>query len=277
MQHKILVTGATGTVGRQLVNHLVQAGHHVRALTRNPQKANFPAGVEVVTGDLTTPETLVLALEGMTGLHLINFDGGDSGYGLLQTGAEIVELAKKAGVQRVTVLRGGEKGSVEMEVEASDLSWTFIQPVEFMANFVEWAEPIRTEGVVREPFGSRLTALVHEADIAAVAATALVEEGHAGKSYTITGPEVLTPPQLLSTIGAAIGRELKFVELSEAQARKRWQEAGYPDEVIEFFVWAHGNTPPAGYTVLTTVEDVTGCPALTFAQWAKEHAEAFRS
>src|SRR5687768_3267296 len=121
MQHKILVTGATGTVGRQLVNHLVQAGHHVRALTRNPQKANFPAGVEVVTGDLTTPETLVLALEGMTGLHLINFDGGDSGYGLLQTGAEIVELAKKAGVQRVTVLRGGEKGSVEMEVEASDL------------------------------------------------------------------------------------------------------------------------------------------------------------
>jgi uncharacterized protein YbjT (DUF2867 family) len=276
MQHKILVTGATGTVGGQLVNQLLQAGHQVRALTRNPAKANFPAGVEVVVGDLAKPQTLVPALEGVTGLHLINFDAGAHGYAMLESGAEIVELAKKAGVQRVTVLRGGEKGSVETAVEASDLAWTFIQPVEFMSNMLEWADSIRTEGVVREPFAGRRTAIVHEADIAAVAAAALMEEGHGGKSYTITGPEVLTPPQMVRLIGEAIGRDLRFVELTVEQARKRWQDAGFPDEVIEFFMWAHGNTPPVGYTVVPTVEEVTGRPARTFAQWAVEHAAAFR-
>jgi uncharacterized protein YbjT (DUF2867 family) len=275
MQHKILVTGATGTVGRQLVNQLVQTGHHVRALTRNPAKANLPAGVEIVVGDLAKPETLTAALEEITGLHLITFDGAEGG-APLQTGAEIVEAATKAGVKRVTVLRGGEKGSIEVALEASDLAWTHIQPVEFMSNMLGWAESIRTQGQVSEPYGSRLTAIVHEADIAAVAAKALVEEGHAGKSYTITGPEVLTPPQMVQTIGAAIGRDLKFVELSEEQARMRWREQGYPDEVIEFFVWAHGNTPPIGYTVVPTVEQVTGRPPRTFAQWAAEHADAFR-
>jgi uncharacterized protein YbjT (DUF2867 family) len=227
-----------------------------------------------VAGNLAAPETLVPALDGVTGLHLINFDG--DGYGLLETGPEIVELARKAGVQRVTVLRGGEKGSVERAVEASNLCWTYLQPVEFMANMLEWADSIRSEGVVAAAFGSRLTAIVHEADIAAVAAAALVEDGHCGKTYTITGPEALTPPQMVRMIGEAIGRDLKFVELSEEQARQRWQEAGFSDEVIEFFVWAHGNTPPEGYTVVPTVEQVTGRSPRTFAQWAREHAGAFR-
>jgi uncharacterized protein YbjT (DUF2867 family) len=183
-------------------------------------------------------------------------------------------------VQRVTVLQGGEQGSVEQAVAASDLAWTFIQPVEFMANMLEWAESIRSEGVVRAAFGNRLTAIVHEADIAAVAAAALVEEGGApsgpGKTYTVTGPQALTPPQMVRMIGEAIGRELRFIELSEEQARRQWREAGFPDEVIEFFVWAHGNTPPVGYTVVPTVALVTGRPPRTFAQWAREHAAAFR-
>lgn len=272
---KILVTGATGTVGRQVVNHLIQAGHEVRALTRNPAKANFPGDVEVVAGDLAAPETLAPALEGVTGLHLINFDSGSEGDPLLQTGEEIVALAKKAGVRRVTVLRGGQKGSIEEALEASDLAWTFLQPVEFMSNLLEWAESIRAEGVVREPFGSRLSAIVHEADIGAVAATVLTEDGHGSKSYNITGPEVLTPPQMVQIIGAAIGRNLRFIELTEAQARERWQMLGFPSEVIEFFVWALGSTPEVGYTVVPTVEQVTGRPARTFAQWAAEHAEAF--
>jgi uncharacterized protein YbjT (DUF2867 family) len=275
MQHKILVTGATGTVGGQLVKQFLAAGHQVRALTRNPAKASFPAGVEVVTGNLAKPETLAPALEGITGLHLINFDG-DS-YGPLQSGAEIVALAKKAGVQRVTLLLGGERSSVQEALEASDLCWTYIQPVEFMSNMREWAEPIRNGGVVREPYRNRRTAIVHEADIAAVAATALVAEGHGGKTYTVTGPEALTPPQMVGMIGEAIGRDLKFVELSEEEAIRRWKDAGYPDEVIQFFVWAHGNTPEVGYTVLPTVEEVTGRPARTFKQWAVENADTFRS
>jgi uncharacterized protein YbjT (DUF2867 family) len=121
------------------------------------------------------------------------------------------------------------------------------------------------------------SAIVHEADIASVAATALTEDGHGGKTYTITGPEVLTPPEMIRILGAALRRDIRFIELTEAQAREQWQAEGYPDEVIEFFVWAHGNTPPIGYTVVPTVEQVTGRPARTFAQWAAEHVEDFRA
>jgi uncharacterized protein YbjT (DUF2867 family) len=272
---KILITGATGTIGNHLVEQLHRSGHQVRALTRNAAKAKFPEGVEVVVGDLANPSTFASALEGVEGLHLINFDGGS--YGLLETGAEIIALAEKAGVKRVTVLLGGQKGTVEEAVEASSLAWTFLQPVEFMSNMLEWAPSIRADGIVKQPFGSRKTAIVHEADIASVAATALTEDGHGGKTYTITGPEVLTPPAMVHIIGAAVGRELQFIELTEAEARERWQSEGYPQEVIEFFVWAHGNTPPLGYTVVSTVEQVTGRPARTFAQWAAEHVEQFRA
>jgi uncharacterized protein YbjT (DUF2867 family) len=272
---KIMVAGATGTVGRNLVEQLYNSGHQVLALTRNPAKANFPKGVEVVAGDLANPSSFAAALEGVEGLHLINFDGGS--YGLLQTGAEIISLAEKAGVKRVTVLLGGEKGTVEEAVEASSMAWTFLQPVEFMSNMLEWSPSIRDEGVVKQPFASRKTAIVHEADIAAVAAVVLTEDGHGGKTYTITGGEVLTPPAMLRIIGEAIGRELKFVELTEAQAREKWAAEGYPQEVIEFFVWAHGNTPELGYTVVPTIQQVTGRPPRTFAQWAADHADKFRA
>jgi uncharacterized protein YbjT (DUF2867 family) len=271
---KFLVAGATGTVGGQLVRQLVQAGHAVRALTRNPAKANFPAGVEVVAGDLTKPETLAAAFEGITGLHLITFGGDD--FAPLQTGAEIVALAEKAGIKRVTVLLGGQRGAFEDVIEASSLAWTFLQPVEFMSNMREWIAPIQATGAIRIPFANRKSAIVHEADIAAVAFTALTEDGHGGKTYTITGPQVLTPRAMLASISAVIGRDLQLIELTEAQAREQWRAEGFPDEIIEFFVWAHGNTPELGYTVVPTVEQVTGKPARTFAQWAAENAALFR-
>ena len=228
-----------------------------------------------MVGDLTKPETLAPALEGVTGLHLTNFGGDD--YAPLQTGQEIVAMAEKAGVKRVTVLLGGEFGELEHAVQSSSLAWTFLQPVEFMSGAFDWVESIRAEGVVRQGFGSRRTAIVHEADIAAVAAAALTEDGHAGKTYTITGPEVLTPPEMARILGEAIGRDIPFIELTEAEAREQWRAQGFPEEFIEFFVWAHGNTPEIGYTVVPTVEQVTGRPARTFAQWAAEHAAAFRA
>lgn len=272
---KVLVSGATGTVGRHIVEQLLRAGASVRALTRDPHKARFADEVEVVSGDLTAPQTLVPALEGVDALHLITFGGDD--YAELETGDEIVALARKAGVRRVTVLMGGESGSVDRAVRASDLEWTFLRPVEFMSGALDWAGSIRDEGVVRDGFSNRRSAMIHEADIGAVAATALLEDGHAGKTYTLTGPEVLTPPELVRTIGAAIGRPISYVELTEEQAREQWRAAGFPPEHIEFFVMVHGNTPPEGYTVLPTVEQVTGRPARTFAQWAAENAAAFGS
>ena len=271
---KILVTGATGTVGRHLVAQLHDSGHQVLALTRSPAKASFPAGVEVVQGDLTRPQTFAPALQGVDGLHLITFGGDD--YAPLQTGPEIVALAEAAGVQRVTVLGGDDSGGVESAVQASSLAWTLLRPVEFMSGALDMAPSVRAEGVVRQGFASRRSAMVHEADIAAVAAAALTRDGHGGKIYTITGPEVLTPLDMVRIIGETAGREIRFIELTEAQAREQWLAEGYPPESVEFFVWAHGSTPPEGYTVVPTVEQVTGRPARTFAQWAAEHAEHFR-
>jgi uncharacterized protein YbjT (DUF2867 family) len=271
---KILVTGATGRVGRPLVEQLAVAGHQVRALTRNPAAANFPAGVEAVAGDLTNPASFAAALEGVEALHLINFDGGS--YAPLQTGQEIVALAEAAGVKRVTVLRGGDETSVEAAVQASGMDWTFLNPVEFMSGALDYAEAVRRDGVVRMGFVDRKSAMVHDADIASVAASVLTSEGHGGKSYTITGSEVLTPRTMLDTIGKVIGRDIQLVELSEAEARAQWASEGFPPDVIEFFVMVHGSTPEIGYTVVPTVEQVTVRPPRTFAQWASENAAAFR-
>lgn len=272
---KILVAGATGRVGRPLVEQLHQAGHQVRAITRNPAKANFPAGVEIIEGDLTRPETIEKAMEGVVGLHLINFGGDD--YSPLQTGAEIVAMAEKAGIQRVTVLRGGEMTSVEEAVQNSSLAWTFLNPVEFMSGAFDYAPSIRGEGVVRQPFANRKTAMVHDADIASVAAAVLTQDGHGGKSYPITGPEVLTPIKMVQIISQVIGREIQFIELSEEQGRAQWRQQGFPEEVIEFFVMVQKDTPLIGVTVVPTVEEITGKPARTFAQWVAENAAAFRA
>jgi uncharacterized protein YbjT (DUF2867 family) len=273
----IVVTGATGTVGRGIVNELVEAGHQVRAVTRDPQRASFPAGVEVVRGDLAEPESLKGAFDDAEALHLITFVGTGFGPAPLEHGQEIVDMAVNAGVKRITVLRGIDSEPVEAAVRDSGVAWTVLVPVEFMSNALNWAAPIKATGSVREPFADRLSAMVHEADIAAVAAVALAEHGHGGQTYVITGPEVLTLADKLAAIGAAIGREVELVALTEEQARAEWAQAGLPPHVIEFLVDVLGNTPEIGRTVASTVEEVTGRPGRTFAQWAREHADAFRA
>ncbi|AXE89954.1 NAD(P)H-binding protein [Streptomyces sp. Go-475] len=272
---KILVAGATGTVGRQVVAELLARGHEVRALTRDAAKADLPAGVEIAEGDLTAPDSLVPALEGITGLHLITFGG--AAFAPLETGPRVLDLAHAAGVRRITVLHGGGPTPLEDAVRADDrVSWTVLMPVEFMANALEWADGIVAAGEVREPFVDRLSAMVHEADIGAVAAVALTEEGHGGQEYVITGPEVLTVGDKVKTIAAAAGREITLVELTEEEAVAKWRAAYLPEDVIGFLLEVYGNTPEAGRTVAGTVEKVTGRPARTFAQWAAEHADVFR-
>jgi uncharacterized protein YbjT (DUF2867 family) len=270
-----LVTGATGTVGRQVVAELLRLGRPVRALTRDPGKADLPGGVEVVRGDLTDPDGLTAALDGVSGLHLITF-GGEY-FAPLETGPRMVELAREAGVRRVTVLNGGGPTPLEDAVRASDLPWTVVMPVEFMANALEWADGIRTRDEVCEPFTGRLSAMVHEADIGAVAAVALTEDGHAGQEYLVTGPELLTVRDKADAIAAARGRAVRLVELSEAEAVARWRAEGRPQDVIDFLLEVYGDTPPEGRTVLDTVQKVTGRPARTFAEWARAHAGAFRA
>lgn len=271
----ILVTGATGTLGRHVVERLRQAGQTVRALTRTPAEAtSLPDDVEVVGGDLTKPQTMAAALDGVSAVHLLGATGHDQAP--LQTGSRIMGMAAEAGVQRLTVLSPGE-GELGKAVRDSGMEWTFIWPIDLMSNALGWAEVIRRTAEVREPYANRRTASADEADVAAVAATVLARGGYAGRSLIVSGPEALMPADKVSAIAAATGREIRFTELTDDQARRHWRAEGWPEEGIEFMLHMWATVPETVARVTSTVEEVVGRPPRTFAQWAVAHADAFRA
>ncbi|RDI35097.1 NmrA family NAD(P)-binding protein [Lentzea flaviverrucosa] len=268
----ILVAGATGNAGAQVVHELLALGQRVRAITRNAATARLPAGVEVVEADLTRPETI--PFEGVTAAHLLASAGDD--YAELLTGPDLLRRAEKAGVRRITLVWNGYRSPMEEAVTAGPLEWTVLRPGDFMSNSLAWAESVRREGVVREPFAYARSALVHEGDIGAVAAAVLVRGGHGGRTYALTGPEALSVPEQVATISAAIGREIRYVEQSEAEARDEMLRAGRPAEFADVLLGWKRDMPAEGYTVVPSVEEVLGRPARSFASWAREHADAFR-
>ncbi len=267
-----LVTGATGNTGRHVVAELVRRGEHVRALTRNPAAAagRFPAGVELAAGTHTAPEGLDGAFEGVSRLHITVTAG------LAETGPELVRRAVGAGVRRITVVWGGWVGPVEQAVDDSGVEWTRLEPQEFMSNTLTWIESVGAEGVVREPYDFP-SALVHEADIGAVAAVALLADGHAGRSYNLTGPESLTPRERIAILSRATGLDIGFVPISHEQALDRLTATGVSRTDAEYVVGWYADPGDDATTVVDTVERVTGRPARTFAQWAAEHAGRFRA
>ncbi|MGW8883782.1 NmrA family NAD(P)-binding protein [Streptomyces sp. NPDC055749] len=265
-----LVTGATGNTGRHVVAELVRRGERVRALTRDPVAAagTFPAEVEVVAGTHTAPEGLDAALDGVSRLHITVTAG------LAEVGPELVKRAVGAGVRRITVLWGGGVGPVEQAVADSGVEWTRLEPQEFMSNTLTWTESIRAEGIVREPYDFP-SAIVHEADIAAVAAVALLDEGHAGRAYNITGPESLTTSERLAILSRAVRRDIAFVPITHEQAIDRLTATGVSRADAEYVVGWYAAADEDSRTVVDTVERLTGRPPRTFAQWAAEHAERF--
>jgi uncharacterized protein YbjT (DUF2867 family) len=270
----ILVTGATGNVGRHLVEQLHAANHPVRALTRDPANAHLPAGVDVRAGDFTDFASLEAALEGVTALHLMTTFG--PGNTTVPNSRDLVDAAVKAGVRRVTLLWNGYTGPVEEAVEDSELEYTHLRPGEFMSNALSWAEMIRAEGVVREAYGEVGHSPVDVRDIAAVAARALTEDGHAGQAYILTGPEVLTVPQQVAAIAAALGKEVRYEAEDPEGAKERMRAMGIEEHAIDYVLDWRANPPQFAREVFTSVADVTGRPARTFAEWAKDHAESFR-
>ncbi|WP_433477327.1 NmrA family NAD(P)-binding protein [Spirillospora sp. CA-142024] len=267
-----LVTGATGNTGRHVVAELVRRGERVRALTRNPAAAagRFPAEVELVDGTHTAPAKLGTALDGVSRLHITVTAG------LAEVGPELVRRAVDAGVRRITVVWGGGVGPVEQAVADSGVEWTRLEPQEFMSNTLTWIEPIQAEGIVREPYDFP-SALVHEADIGAVAAIALLDDGHAGRAYNLTGPETLTPRERIAVLSQATGRDMAFATITHEQAVERLMATGVSRADAEFVIGWYAASDDASRTVDDTVERVTGRPARTFAQWAAEHAERFRT
>ncbi len=274
----ILVTGATGNVGRLVVDHLLAAGAPVRALTVDPQRAALPAGVEVVKGYIGRPATLPAALVGVDRLYLAP---------LPQTVREVVRLAKEAGVRQIVDLSssnadaeaaGDPSGwhyyAVERALEESGLPWTHLRPGEFMTNTLGWAEQIRATGVVRAPHGNAATAIIDLDDIAAVAARVLLEEGHIGTKYELTGPAAVRRADLARQIGEAIGREVRFEEQTREEALAELEPI--MGEWAAWYVDGFADLVDHPQPVSPNVELLTGRPATPFAQWARRNAAAFR-
>jgi uncharacterized protein YbjT (DUF2867 family) len=285
----ILVTGATGNVGRNVVRRLVEAGAEVRALTRSPRTAVLPERVRAFAGDLTRPDSLTDALKGADRMYL---------FPVAETARDVVALAQQAGVRRIVVLSSGAVTAgfdsdyhlpVERAVEESGLEWTHVRPGEFAMNKLAlWGPSIRAEGVVRDPFPDAAWCPVHEQDVADVAALALLEDGHGGRAYTLNGPDMLSHRRQVELIAEAIGRPIRFEVVSRDEARENYRkQGGFAAENADFLLgfedYSGGETDlqtpeefdPAAAGPVPTAEEVIGAPARTFTQWAHDHAREF--
>ena len=280
----ILVTGATGKVGSEVVRLLLEAGQEVGAVTRDPASASasLPAGARVVGGNPAEPRTLAPGLAGVEAIFLNPLAVGDGA-------PELLSLAADAGVQRVVVLSAttveypvGYRRfadafrAIEDAARASGLQWTLLRCADFDANAMIWAPQVRSGDSVHGVYGDAATSPIHEWDIAAVGARALVDAAHAGRSYLLTGPQALTQPDKVRLIGEAVGRDLTWVEISPDQLRETLLAQGVPPDVPERLIGSLSDYAKHPGPSSSAVEDVLGRPARTFAEWAAGHAAAFR-
>lgn len=274
----ILVTGATGQVGRRLITELLNAGASVRALTRSPGTAGLPDHVHVVGGEFADlPDGI--------------FDDVAAAFVFpAESAAGFVAAAAAAGVPRLVLLsslaaaREHERdhgsasqlhhSTIEDAVRASGTTWTILRPGTFANNLLSWAQPIQFSGGVSGPYPTSAQAPIHEADVAAAAAAVLTQKGHDGQIYPMTGPQALTRVAQLDAIGSAIGRELTFTENSPAEFRAEMSRYGVPEDIVAMLLdyWHDTVDQP---DVVRSPEPLTGRPARTLAQWARDHAADF--
>lgn len=274
----ILVTGATASVGRLLVDELVSAGATVRALTNDPARAALPDQVEVARGYLGKPSTLPAALDGVDTVYLAPLPAYVD---------DFVRCATEAGARRVVVLSGepadyeaqGDPSTwhyyrIERAIEAAGFDWTFLRPGQFMTNTLGWAPSIKAEGVVRAPYAGAVQTPIDLGDIAAVARVVLLSDRFSGEKIAMSGPEGLTPPEGVARISEAIGQEVRF----EEQTPQEYLDSLAPAIGLETAQWLlDGFRMMAEYPMKPepAVAELTGRPAVTYREWAVANADAF--
>jgi uncharacterized protein YbjT (DUF2867 family) len=265
----ILVTGATGNIGRRIVDHLIDLGaNDIRALTKNPAKAKLPDGVTAVTGYLGDPESLPAVFEGVERMYLAP---------LPETLDTTLELAKQACMEYVVALSGEAHWQAHADaVAASGLVHTQLGPGEFMDNFAIWAGQIKATRTVREPYPTAVEAPISMDDIARVAAALLVkpDESHFGRMYPITGPAALTRARIAEQIGVGIGVPVRYEQSDRAEAEAAFQQALGPNAAWYLDQVEDAVSHPQEANHL--VAELTGTPAQSVAQWAAQNAELFR-
>ncbi|MRH90570.1 NAD(P)H-binding protein [Nocardia sp. SYP-A9097] len=271
----IVVTGATGNVGADLVRAISGGAEPVRALVRDPARASLPAGVEGFAADLTAPEGLSAAFEGARAVFLL------PGY------PGVAQAAAKAGVEHIVQLSGvsaatGDAGNAvtrymmasEREAVESGAAWTILRPCAFDSNALRWLPQLTAGDVVRAPFPEVRTASLDSYDLAAVASHVLLEDAYRGEILWPTGPEPLRPADQVAVLAQILDRDLVCIGLTDEEARAdmlRTTPVEYVDAFFDFYV--DGAIDES--IVRPTVEEITGRAPRTFAQWATVHADAF--
>jgi uncharacterized protein YbjT (DUF2867 family) len=275
---KILVTTPSGKVGQELVAILRKAGATLRLGAHSVEKARaaFP-GLEVVELDHTDPATHAAAVLGVDALYL-------AAPGDFPSAPEkaLVDAARKAGVKKVVKLAamGIEHSDnplrqVEEHVRASGLAFTFLHPTWFMQNFsTSMAGAVRS-GTLAEPAADKKTAFIDARDIAAVAAKALLEPGHEGKTYTLTGAELLSRAEVAQALSRELGRPVTYLPVSDEQFRaavKGFLSPSYLELMSHLYSMVR-----AGHTEVKseTVQQVLGRPPIPFAQFVRDHRAAW--
>ena len=275
----ILVTGATGHVGAEVVEQLVARGLPVRAMTRRPTAASFPAGVEVVAGDCDEPASLAKAFDGISKAFLMTSQ--PTGSPNLHTRVQVA-AARQAGVEhlvKLSVADGGEHGHElvaawhredEAAVTESGIDYTMLRPGRFMSNTLAWKHMLRRGDTVYVAFARRPATSIAPEDIAAVATEAFTDDRLRNRKLELSGPEALTPEQELAIVGEILGRRLTLVEPTTEQTLDGMVRGGMDRELAAKMI-EHVLAGDYGADVSPVVEQVLGRKATTFRRWAEKH------
>jgi uncharacterized protein YbjT (DUF2867 family) len=289
----ILITGATGTIGRELVDLASASGMRVRAMTRQPQQAaahvyarDRASTIEWVQGDLSAPETLPRALAGVERALLLSpsdprqaereegFIGAAAAAGV----GHVVKISAMGAAPDAGFAGGRLHARIEHALERSGLAFTHLRPHSFMQNLLRSAAAIREQGKLFAPMGDARVSLIDARDVAAVAAVVLREgRRHAGKHYELTGPESLSFADVAAHLGTAAGRPVTYVDVTPEDARRAMLQRGTPEWLVDNILALHACFRNGRWSVVEpTVREVTGRPARTFLDFTREHGDVLR-
>lgn len=283
----ILVTGATGTIGRSLIDLLLDTGLKVRAVTRDADAAALPDGVEVVEGDPSRPDTIADLLDGVTAVFLHPRAVGTSA-------VELLRLARARGATRVVALsamnvddplaeqpsryRGDRNKEAEDAAVGSGLPWVSLRPSFFAHNTVlTWSAQVQAGDVVRGPYAAFAEAPLHELDLAAVGVRALISDELVGRKLDLTGPQSLSHEEMVATIGGVIGRRLRYQEIAPEAAEQGMIAHAFPEPFVKALMGRYARQVGQSAPLTDEVEEILGRPARTYAEWVVDHTDAFRA